>query len=366
MKIVRTFFYLMTGLLLVSCEQTPVEVEEIIRPVRYAQVVLAGTGETRIFSGVTKAALETDLSFKVGGLVIQLDALVGDKVERRQVLARLDPTDFEVTLREAQAGLERAKAEERNAQAGFERTRELYENRNASRSDLDTARAMAESAGALVRAATQQLEGLRLQLSYTQLASPQVCTIARRHVEINQNVSAGQPIVRVNCGDCAEIRVDVPGLYIGRIENGTKVAVKIAALPGKTLTGIVTEVGVGTDQNRSIYPVTVVLQDGCEAVRSGMAADVSLKLTSQSEADGFLVVPMVSVGEDREGNFVYVLERQEDGYYIAYRRGVIIGRPTQQGLELLAGVAEGELIATAGVRRLVDAQVVTLLGSNGS
>jgi multidrug efflux system membrane fusion protein len=366
MKVVWMLIALSTSSLLVGCAQEAPEVEEIIRPVRYTQVVLAGGGETRIFSGVTKAALETDLSFKVGGLVTQLDAVVGGTVERGQIVARLDPTDFEVAQREAQAGLERAKAEERNAQAAFERTRELYENRNASRSDLDTGRAMAESAGALVRAATQQLEGLRLQLSYTQLTSPQVCTVARRHVEVNQNVSAGQPIVRINCGDCAEIRVDVPGLYIGRIENGMNVGVKVAALPGQVLSGVVTEVGVGTEQNRSIYPVIVLLRDGCEAVRSGMAADVSLKLVAQSSAEGNLVVPIVSVGEDSEGNFVFVLELQEANYYIARRRRVTIGRPTEYGIELVGGVAEGEFIATAGVRRLVEGQVVTLLGSNGS
>jgi multidrug efflux system membrane fusion protein len=355
-----------SGLLVAGCEQAPVELQEVVRPVRYTEVVPAGGSETRIFSGVTKAALETDLSFKVGGLVTKLDAVVGDRVARGQVIAQLEPTDFEVTLREAQAGLERAKAEERNAEAAFERTRELYENRNASRSDLDTARAMAESAGALVRATAQQLEGVRLQLSYTQLTSPQECTIARRHVEINQNVSPGQPVVRVNCGDCAEIRVDVPGLYIGRIENDARVKVNIAALPGRELTGVVTEVGVGTDQNRSIYPVTVVLQDGCDAVRSGMAADVNMRLAGQSGDESFLVVPLVSVGEDRDGNFVFVLEPQDAGRYVARRRDVAIGRPGGEGIELIAGVEEGELIATAGVRRLVDGQVVTLLGASGS
>ena len=366
MKMVWTLIVISLGMPLAGCEPAPVDVMEVIRPVRYTQVVPVGSGEARIFSGVTKAALETDLSFKVGGLVTELNAVVGDTVERRQVVARLDPTDFEVSLREAQAGLERAKAEERNAQAAFERTRELYENRNASRSDLDTARAMAESSGASVRAATQKFEGSRLQLSYTQLASPQLCTVARRHVEVNQNVGAGQPIVKVNCGDCAEIRVDVPGLYIGRIKNGASVGVKIASLPGQTLTGVVSEVGVGTDQNRSIYPVMVVLKDGCAAVRSGMAADVSLKLAGQSGNDDFLVVPLVSVGEDRDGNFVFVLEPQEGDRYIARRRGVTIGRPTGQGIELVSGASEGELVATAGVRRLVEGQVVTLLGSSGS
>ena len=62
------------AVLLAGCEPAPVELEEVIGPVRYMRVVPVGAGETRIFSGVTKAALEADLSFKVGGLVTQLNA----------------------------------------------------------------------------------------------------------------------------------------------------------------------------------------------------------------------------------------------------------------------------------------------------
>ncbi len=349
-------------LALSACEAPVEEVAEVIRPVRYVEVAEASGQTTRIFSGVTKAALETDLSFKVSGLLTTLNANVGDLVEKGQLIAMVDPTDYEVTLREAEAGLERAKAEERNAEAGFERTRELYENRNASRSDLDTARAMAESVAAQVRAMSQQVEGVRLQLSYTRLISPLRCSIATRHVETNQNVSAGQPIVRINCGDCAEVRVDVPGVYIGRIESGTSVAVDVASLPGDKLAGVVTEVGIGTDQNRSIYPVTVKLNNGCDDVRSGMAADITFVLTPDRNSDDLgLFVPLVSVGEDREGNFVFLLEPAE-GFYVARRRTVEIGPPDAQGIYIVAGLSAGDLIATAGVRRLVDGQKVSLLG----
>jgi multidrug efflux system membrane fusion protein len=362
----------LVGILLAGCEQPEIEVAEIVRPVRYVKVVPIGAAETRIFSGVTKAALETDLSFKVGGLVTELNAAVGDVLKSGQVVAALEPTDFEVRVREAEAGLERARAEQRSAQAGFERTRELYENRNASRSDLDTGRAMAESAAALVRAANQQMQGARLQLSYTRLSSPLACSVARRHVELNQNVAAGQPVVRVNCGDCPEIRLDVPGLYIGRVSSGAAVEVTIAALPGRQFNGTVTEVGIGTDQNRSIYPVIVQLSDGCDAARSGMAADVKLQLSGESAGANQMVVPMVAVGEDRSGNFVFVLEPAEavesnsaQQYFVAYRRGVTLGPVNAQGIEIVAGISEGDLVATAGVRRLVDRQVVMLLEGNG-
>jgi len=349
---------------ILSCGKPPAPEAELIRPVRYVKLMPVGAEETRIFSGVTKAALETNLSFKVSGLVTELKANVGDGVAAGTMIARLDPTDYRVALKEAEAGLERMRAEKRNAEAAFERTRELYENRNAARSDLDTARAMYESADAQLSAMTQQLEKVRLQLSYTELQSPLACTIARRLVETNQNVTAGQPIVRVNCGDCAEVRVDVPGVYIGRVMSGSEAQITLAALPDQAISGRVTEVGVGTEQGRSIYPVIIKLENGCDAVRSGMAADVALPLrVPENSGSSELIVPLVAVGEDRNGNYVYTLDKSPDNaeHYIAKRTAVIAGIPGATGIPLAAGVSKGDLVVTAGVRRLIDGQVVTLM-----
>jgi RND family efflux transporter MFP subunit len=337
---------------------------ELVRPVRYARVVPQGAMEARTYSGSTKAELETDLSFKVGGNLILRDADVGDAISVGQLVAQLDPTDYQVRAQEAEAGLARARAELRNAQANYERTRDLYENRNASRSDLDAARAGSESAGAQVRAATQRLEAARLQLSYTRLSAPAVCTVAQTFVELNQNVAAGQSILRVNCGQCAEVVVSVPELDISRINAGTTVAVAVDAIPGEVLTGVITEVGVATGRGGATYPVTVALQEGCKSVRSGMAADVTFRFPTAGPS-GVLVVPFVAVGEDVNGRFVFVLEPSdgESGeQWFARRRAVTVGGPTADGLAITSGLADGEIIATAGVRRLTDGQQVTLFG----
>lgn len=362
--------WLPAGLVLVgmlsACEQAPESVGEPIRPVRYAKALPAGAVAQRIFSGVTKAALDADLSFKVSGNVTTIDVVVGDEVEAGQLIAQLDPTDYVVRLREAEAGLQRARAELRNAQANFDRTRELYENRNVSKSDLDNSRAAAESANALVAVAQQQLEAARLQLSYAQLKSPQACTIAGRYVEANQNVSSGQPVVRVNCGECPEVVMDVPAAWIGFIRQGAEAAVTIAALDNRRFGATVSEVGVAAERGASAYLVTLMIGEMCADIRSGMAADVRIEIAA-GLPEGILI-PFISVGEDRDGNYVFVLEPDrggsgEDGQYVARRRLITINKtPNVEGVSVLTGLEQGELIATAGVRRLVDGQVVTLLG----
>ncbi len=349
------------GMLVLSgCNQQPEDEEPLIRPVRYAEVLPAGVMSSRIFSGVAKAAFEAELSFKVPGTIMSLSASVGDDVVAGQRIAQLDPTDYKVQSLEVEAQLQRARAELRNARAHFDRARELYENRNISKSDLDSARAGAESAAALLHAAEQQLERVRLQLSYTELKAPQACKIANRYVEANQNVAAGQAIVRVDCGACAEILIDVPSAWIGRLSQGVEASVSIPALGKDHMNALVTEIGVSTARGGSAYSVTLALSDNCAEIRSGMAAEVEIIVPSLAP-DG-IVVPFISVGEDRDGHYVFVLEAAEDATYIARRRALDINsEPIPQGIRVQSGLEQGELIVTAGVRRLVDGQVVTLL-----
>jgi RND family efflux transporter MFP subunit len=350
---------------LAGCEQPAVDEESIVRPVRYTRVVAQGASEARTYSGTARAELETDLSFRVGGTLTRRPVDVGDELSRGDLVAMLDSTDYQVRLDEARAGLARAEAEQRNADANYERTRDLYENQNASRTQLDSARALAESAAAQYRAAAQQVEAARLQLSYTRLTAPQACTVAQTFAEVNQNVSPGQAVVRLNCGGCAEVVVSVSDTDISRVSQGMAVTAAVNALPGTGIPGVVREVGIATGARGTTFPVTVALTEACDAVRSGMAVDVAFAFPTAADA-GSLVVPYVSVGEDRRGHFVFVIEPDAGGTLFANRRSVTIGPATADGIVITDGLTAGELIATAGVRRLTPGQEVTLLGSGDS
>lgn len=345
-------------LIVVGCEKSEVIAEPILRPVRHERVALVGMEETRTFSGITKAEVESTLSFKVAGTVTERPVDVGTAVSTNQLVARLDPQDYRVSLQQAEAGLAQARAELRNAEASYERTRGLYENRNASRSDLDSARAAAESAAAGVTASERQREAARLQLSYTELRAPQECSVAETFVIANENVSAGQGVVRVNCGDCAEVTVSVSESYIARIRSGDEAEVVIGAIKQDPLPAVVTEVGIAS--GGSAFAVTVALQGDCPEVRSGMAADVRFHFAATQE-EPQIAVPPIAVGEDRDGRYVFVLEPGDREIWRARRQAVTVAGIGQNGIVIAAGLSGGELIVTAGVRRITDGQEVRLL-----
>ena len=355
-----TGFILLSGGL-VACEQprNP-ETRELVRPVRSQQVFLTGSNQVRTFSGTSQAGLEAKLSFKVAGTLQQLFVKVGDKVRQGQIIATLDARDYDLKVQRAEAALAQARASARNAAADYSRVRALYENRNASRNDLDQGRAAAEASRAQVATNAKELELARLQLGYTRLSAPAACHVASVPAEINENVQTGQTVIEVVCGSQLEVEVSVPEGFIARVKKSSAVTVLFDAIPGIQFPAVVTKVGVASGRTGTTFPVTVQLQQRVPGFRSGLAAEVTFRFEGL-KGRARILVPPVAVGEDREGRFVFVVEEIEGGLGIVHRKPVTVGELTAEGLEILDGLVDGERVVTAGVRRLNDGRKVRLM-----
>ena len=348
---------LAAGVLACSPEAPPPEPE--LRPVRIEVVSSVDAGRRRSFSGTGQPAVEPKLSFKVGGNIARLPVNMGDRVRRGTLIAELDPSDYQLQAEEADAALRRAQAEARNAEASFARIRGLYENGNASRTDFDSARTAAESSRANVESVRKRLELARQQLSYTRLESPVAGAIAEVRAEVNENVGAGDTVVRLAAEGGDEVVVTVPESLIAQIRHGQDVVVTFDALPGRTFGATVTEVGVTTSTTGTAFPVKARLAEEDPMVRHGMAAEVEFRFDAVSEGVHFRVPPH-AVSEDREGRFVLVVEPSGDERGVIRRRPVEVGSLTPAGLEVLAGLEEGDRLVTAGLGQLEDGDTVKL------
>jgi len=368
-KLKRKFFLvgcLIVGGIFGGCGEAPqVEPEELIRPVRSQLVFLTGSDQVRTFSGTAKAGLEAKLSFKVSGTLQRLLVKVGDKVRQGQVMAALDAQDYDLQVQRAEAARARANASARSASADYSRVRALYENRNASRNDLDQARAAAESSRAEVASSTKDVEIARLQLGYTRLSAPAACYVASVPVEVNENVQAGKIVMEVVCGSRLEVEVGIPEVFIARVKKGSAVTATFDAIPGLQFPSIVTKVGVASGRMGTTFPVTVQLQQRVPGFRSGLAAEVTFRFVDR-KGEARILVPSVAVGEDREGRYVYVLEDVNEGIGRVTRRPVVIGELHAEGMEIIDGLADGTRIITAGVRRIHEGQQVRLMGATAN
>ena len=362
-KTLRVMTVVGIAILGVTCNRQETTAEPELRPVRTEIVSLSGANRQRTFSGTFRAGMESRLSFRVPGSVQRLNVSVGQSVSPGYVISQLDSRDYELQVQEAQASLTRALASRRNASAERDRARELYENDNASLSQWDQARAVAESASAQVESHEKRLELAQLQLDYTRLSAPVAGAIATVDVEVNENVEAGQPIVTLSSSALTEVVVDLPGSVITAIREGASAVVECDAIPDENFEAFVTEVGVAAS-GATTFPVTVQLARRDDRVRPGMAAEVTFRLASSNALVNRIFVPAVAVGEDRDGRFVFLAEPEEQGEAIVRRKPVTVGDLTTDGerdlIEVLEGLAEGDIIITAGVRRLEDGRLVRL------
>jgi RND family efflux transporter MFP subunit len=330
--------------------------------VRYQRAELSSGARLRTFSGTAKAGAEILLSFRVPGRIERLSARVGQIVSAGDLLAQLERDDFEIAAQQAEARLAQAEANARNAAANYERIQGLYVNQNASRNDLDAARANADTATAQVEAAEKSLQSVQRQLGYTRLLAPVDWAIASVPVDVNENVSQGQMVALLTGRARPEVEVAMPGVLIQRINEGDPVTVTFNAIRGQLFGAVITEVGVAAVGTATTFPVTVRLIEDDTSVRSGMAADVTFRFESES-GERTIFVPAVSVGEDREGRFVFVVEPAGDpGVGVVRRRAVAVGAELMPdgSMAVADGLAEGEQVVTAGVRRLTDGQRVKL------
>lgn len=319
----------------------------------------AGADRTRAFSGTVEASTTVSLSFRIDGQLTSVNVNVGDFVEKGDVIAKVDTTDFELKVRESEASLAQARAEERNARANYDRVSDLYEEESVSLAELDEARAQAESSKAGVRSAEQSLALARQQLEYTTLYAPEAMAVTQVNAEANENVRAGDEIAVAVYGDRPQVKVAVPESLIEPIRKGDRVKVRFDAIADEAFEATITEVGIAATQGGTTFPVTVELENRDRRLRAGMAAKVDIRFFAQSS--GRVVIPTFAVGEDQAGTYVYALDPGQDGTSTTRRMAVAVGELTSDGMEIVSGLSGGEIIATAGVPRIRDGMKVTVL-----
>lgn len=376
-------------LFLLSCEEKTVETVKKIRPIKYSTIESSTGQETHTFSGVAQAQNETGLSFKVGGTLSSVKVKLGDRVRKGQLIATIDPLDYNIqtnqaisqkegsvaNVQSAEANAEAAEVQLISAQATYDRVAKLYENNSVALSEyqqakagLDAAQAQYDAANSQVSAATtqvsaanQQVQAAGNQVSYTRLFSPMDGVVTAVQVEANETVNAGSPIATISSLGRPEVEVGVPEIFINKIKKGQKVNITLSSYPDQVFQGVVGQVAYASG-NSPTYPVIVELDKSAEEIRPGMAANVTFLFSKKdASSDTKLIVPVEAVGKDHQGNFVFVLNPKNEGIYTTEKKKITIGALLPEGFELGSGLKQGDIIATAGLKSLRNGLEVKLL-----
>ncbi len=344
-------------------EKETTSVPQVIKAVK-THIIKGQIGSSeRVLSGTTISADEQGLSFRVSGVIVELPIQVGDVLNKGDLVARLDSADFEISSRQAQASVSQAKAAQINAQSAYKRAKELYAAQAASLSDLESARANADSANASLSVAQQQLNSMLKNKQYTKLSSSSDnCAVTAIPTSINSNISAGSPVVNLSCGNFLRAKITVPEALIDQISVGNQVAVSIPSARSETFPGKIVEVGV-SNNNAAGFDVEVEIQETDGNIRVGLATSVTLQIGADNAAEITVLTPQ-AILQDGDGKFVYILEPTgTEQVFAAVRRTVATGELRNGGIEVSSGLSDGDEVIVSGTSRVNEGMNVKRLVS---
>lgn len=349
--------------LLTACakEEVP-EVRQTVRPVKLLTVVSSGEALERSFPGRVRAARRVDLAFQVGGPLTELKADEGEKVKKGQVLARIDPRDFETAVKNAGGQMARAKAAFSRARSEYERIKRIRDTDPGAASEsmlvrrregMAQARADIDSLEATVKAA-------RDSLADTYLRAPFDGVVSKRYVENFQEVRPKETILSIDDVSMVEIVVDVPELLMARVRDDRtgKIHAEFAGAPGKRYAMEIKEYTTRADPATQTFQVVLEMPQPEDLnVLPGMTATVSGSRPSETAATSPFVIPAFAVFADDGGQSrVWTLNAKE---MTVKSRKVQTGRLTgTESIEILDGLTSGEIIAITGVARLQEGMQV--------
>jgi len=294
---------------------------------------------------------ETDLSFKVGGILVSIGPVAGTDwdegtpVKAGTVLAELKQADFTNALNSA-----RAKAE--LAGKTVERFRKLRTTDAISQQELDVTEADWQTAQSQLDQAEQNLRDSRLMAAKDGV-------VLMRHVNSGVTVSAGQKMLRFADTSLMSVELGLPDRLIGQLTPGKEVDVVVSGLEGlPPFRGRVSEVGVAASGEGRLFRVVIKVPNPDGLLRSGMTARIHVGDTPAVKP-GTVCVPLSALvtlasdgrsagsGPAQLGVFVV-----QDGK--AVQRAVKTGDILNSSILITEGLRAGERVVTSGASFLYD------------
>lgn len=336
----------LAAVVIAACsEQAEVNETQQARPARLMQVTEADGPRLREFPAVVEAAKVAQLTFRVAGEITELPARPGTEVKQGDLIAQLDPTDYQLAVDQAKAQYELASSQ-------YERNKVLINEGVMSEGQFD----QIESELAVAKS---NYETAKANLRYTKLTAPFDGVVANLAVEAYENVQAKQPIVTLQISNAIDISINVPEKLFAKVKKQTdyQPEVRFDAAPEFTYPAHLKEWDSQSDGATNAYEVVFTLPKPQDInVLPGMTATVIVDINEvlRSSQIGMVVPAKAVFSETNDASYVWVVN---DDMRVQKRK-VNVGPMTNDGLTVLDGLQEGETIVIAGVHQLKENQQV--------
>jgi membrane fusion protein (multidrug efflux system) len=322
-----------------ASSRTRAEAPSASVPVQVAPVPRRSISQYLETNGTLEAENEVDIVARTTGPVTEINTEEGQFIRTNQVIARIDP-------REARNQVAISSVTRDEAKLAFDRAKSSWDEGLVSRETYDTALSKLNSSEA-------QLESADIQLAYTEIRAPFDALVVTRNIKLAQYVTPGDTLFRISDFTPLLCRIEVPEKDFPRVRVGQPAHLRVEAYPGNRFSANVSRLRPTVDASTGTFTATLEVE-GQGKLRPGMFASVYLETDTHEDA---IVIPRNALVLDSLGDTVYVKAGD-----LAERREVRLGLRSEDSVEVLEGLTEGELLIVVGQDGLADGTPVSVIG----
>jgi len=334
----------------VSACHAPPKSEQDARPRILVYQVGAGAETGTAYSGTIHSRVEQDLSFRVGGRILERKVNVGDRVVAGQLLMRLDPADYQDAVDGAMAAVSAAQAQATRANTSFERLNALAASGSTSVDAVEQARAGKDAADAGLKAAQAQLASVRNQRAYTELRADGAGVVTAIPAEAGQVAGVGQPVIRVAMAGAPEAVVGLPDAGHTPGETAT---VTIFGAQTSTHSARLRQISAAADPSTRLFEARYVLDATFGDAPLGSTVTVSPSVARKSSPG--LDIPLGALVDRGDGTKVWTV----DAVGRVRAKSVKVSRLNEETATVTEGLSQGDIIAAAGAQLLHEGEAVS-------
>lgn len=348
----KVMIWAMLIFLTFACSKQHEEETKIIRPVKTFQVMSASDQLSKGFPSITQETREVELSFRISGPLIHLNAEIGQKIKKGQLIAEVDPRDFKIDLAAKEGRMNQAKAEE-------QRYNNLYNKGSVSKNEHDIKLAAYLEAKSAYDDAVNALKD-------TKMYAPFNGFIGKKNAENFQEIQASQLILTALDMSRMEVLTHIPENLTILYPKFSGYNVTFDAYPSKTFNATLKEIGKSPEP--AGFPLTLYLDHKIEKgmdflIAPGFTCRVDIVLEGDIN-DNSYIVPVTAVFEADTEKSPSVWIVDENNYTVSKRSVKVGSLVSNNAIEIINGLNPGELVVTAGTHSLFEGQKVKQLLDN--
>ncbi|MDO9596531.1 MAG: efflux RND transporter periplasmic adaptor subunit [Azoarcus sp.] len=326
--------------------------DSLLRSVATVQAREGDATRNVVLTATLRGSSEAILHARSGGYLAAWHKTIGDKVRKGDLLATIEAPEQEQELAQLRAAREQIQVRLTLARQTLERWEALRLLDSVAQQDLDEKRSAVAQGEADLAAAVANVRRLEQMKAFRRIVAPFDGIITRRNVDVGDLISAnGKELFSLVRTDPLQVSLWVPQVYASEIRQGQEVDIRVPERRGERLRAKVAHLAGALDPLTRTRQVDIVLPNPDGALIPGAYAEVALKLASGLPS---VLVPNGVLQTGKDGPRVFVVDAENR----VSIRAVEIGRDLGREIEVLSGIAAGEVLVSSPSDLLVDGEVV--------